>query len=62
MNQRGLVLAAMLASILATEATLAQDGCGQDVLIAFNCKGRNICPSCATFHIGVNIVFGVRSE
>ncbi len=24
------------------------DGCGHDFLIAFSCKGRDICPSCAT--------------
>ena len=23
-------------------------GCGHDLLIAFSCKGRDICPSCAT--------------
>jgi hypothetical protein len=24
------------------------DGCGHDFLIAFSCKGRDLCPSCAT--------------
>ncbi|RLA42459.1 MAG: IS91 family transposase, partial [Gammaproteobacteria bacterium] len=23
-------------------------GCGHDFLVAFSCKGRDICPSCAT--------------